>query len=595
MDLEKREVVVIGAGPAGLTAGYELTKYQLKPLVIEQQARVGGIARTEEYKGYHFDMGGHRFFTKDKGASQMWEEFLGEDFLLRPRLSRIYYNNKFFYYPLKYFNALFGLGIWQAILVVLSYIQWQIFPYPQEDTFEQWVTNRFGKRLFETFFKTYTEKIWGIPCTELKAEWAAQRIKDLSLRTALMSMFIKPGNTIKTLIEEFNYPRLGPGMLWERVRQEIERQGGAISLNTTVTKIHRDGNCITAVEIVRDGKTEVIPGSVFVSTMPVSEFIQKLDTVPGRVLHAAQQLHYRDFMTVCLIVNKERLFPDNWIYVHSPGVKVGRIQNFKNWSPDMVPDPSKTSLGMEYFCTEGDELWSMTDTELVELGKREIDRIGLAQYADVEDGCVFRVPKAYPVYDSEYHEYLEIVKEFIGSLENFQTIGRNGLHRYNNQDHSMITARLGVRNLILGEKNDVWSINGEQEYHETIHVPAAEERSIDSIFTASLTKVFSRLDPVAMGLSLGVTASALLFLATIFLVIKGGPVIGPNLALLANFFPGYQVNFVGGLIGLAYGLGIGFLTGWGIAYLHNLTVYLSANLIHRDLEMNLMRRFLDFM
>lgn len=261
----------------------------------------------------------------------------------------------------------------------------------------------------------------------------------------------------------------------------------------------------------------------------------------------------------------------------------------------MVPDPSKTSLGMEYFCNEGDELWSMTDTELVELGKREIDRIGLAQYADVEDGCVFRVPKAYPVYDSEYHEYLEIVKEFIGSLENFQTIGRNGLHRYNNQDHSMITARLGVRNLILGEKNDVWSINGEQEYHETIHVPAAEERSIDSIFTASLTKVFSRLDPVAMGLSLGVTASALLFLATIFLVIKGGPVIGPNLALLANFFPGYQVNFVGGLIGLAYGLGIGFLTGWGIAYLHNLTVYLSANLIHRDLEMNLMRRFLDFM
>ncbi|HEY9489507.1 MAG TPA: NAD(P)/FAD-dependent oxidoreductase, partial [Chryseosolibacter sp.] len=428
---DTRQFVIIGAGPAGLTAAYELLKHQVGATVLEQYDKVGGLARTENYRGYHFDMGGHRFFTKSEPVNQMWHEVLGDDFLRRPRLSRIFYQDKFFFYPLKTFNALFGLGIWQAILIVLSFLRWQIFPYKKEETFEQWVTNRFGKRLFEIFFKTYTEKVWGIPCAELKAEWAAQRIKNLSLKTALLSTIVKPGNSITTLIEEFHYPRYGPGMLWGEVKNQIEKREGKVLLNSPVTRIHRTGNRIDSVVISQNGSGEqTITGTDFISSMPISEFIKKLDHVPADVLAAAQKLRYRDFLTVCLIVNKPELFPDNWIYIHSPEVHVGRIQNFKNWSPEMVPDSSKTSLGMEYFCTEGDELWKMPDNDLIELAKRELGRIGLAKAGDVVDGCVFRVSKAYPIYDAEYAGYLKTIRDFVDGLENLQTVGRNGLHRY---------------------------------------------------------------------------------------------------------------------------------------------------------------------
>ena len=300
-----RQVVIIGGGPAGLTAGYELTKHNIQPVVLEQYDKVGGLARTENYKDYHFDLGGHRFFTKSEPVNQMWHEVLAGEFLLRPRLSRIYYQDKFFFYPLKSWNALSGLGLWQAILIVLSFIRWQIFPYKKEETFEQWVTNRFGKRLFEIFFKTYTEKVWGIPCSELKAEWAAQRIKNLSLTSALMSMIVKPGNSITTLIEEFHYPRFGPGMLWTEVKNQIEKREGKVLLNSPVTRIHRTGNCIDYVVVSKNGSGEqIIPGTDFISSMPVSEFVKKLDPVPADVLEAANKLSYRDFLTVCLIVNK---------------------------------------------------------------------------------------------------------------------------------------------------------------------------------------------------------------------------------------------------------------------------------------------------
>jgi protoporphyrinogen oxidase len=590
----EKHVVVIGAGPAGLTAAYELLKHNLRPTLIEKLDKVGGLARTENYKGFYFDMGGHRFFTKSIAARQMWNNILGHDFLLRPRLSRIFYNNKFYYYPLGFSNALFGLGLWQSILVVLSYIRWQIFPYKQEETFEQWVTNRFGRRLFEIFFKTYTEKVWGIPCSELKAEWAAQRIKDLSLKTAILNMFVKSQKTIKSLIEEFNYPRLGPGMLWERVKNEVVKNG-VVHLNSELTKAYLKDNRIEKIVISRDGTQEVLDGTDFISSMPVSEFVQKLDPVPMDVLEAAKKLKYRDFLTVCLIINKPHLFQDNWIYVHSPEVKVGRIQNFKNWSPDMVPDPLKTSLGLEYFCQEGDELWNMSDADLVELGKKEIERIGLANNIDVEDGCVFRVQKAYPIYDSDYKDYLACVRGFVERIENFQTIGRNGLHRYNNQDHSMITGMLAVRNLILGEKNDVWSVNTDLEYHEEISVAEAEAPDITKVFTGSLTRIFARLDPVAFGLAAGIISGLILFLATMTLVIKGGAVVGPNLQLLSEVFPGYKVNYLGSFIGLLYAFGLGFFIGSVFAYLRNLAVYVSAMVIHRDIELNLLKRFLDYM
>jgi protoporphyrinogen oxidase len=588
-----RQVVVIGGGPSGLTAAYELTRHGLRPTVLERAGIVGGLSRTESYKGFHFDMGGHRFFTKAEAVRQFWHEVLANEFLRRPRLSRIYYRKKYFNYPLKPLNALWGLGPLESTLIILSYLRWHFFPYRQEETFEQWVTNRFGKRLFETFFKTYTEKVWGIPCSVLRAEWAAQRIKDLSLRTALVSMFFKPKKTIKTLIDEFDYPRLGPGMMWEAVRRQVEGRGGSVRLNSEVTAIRRTGNRIDGVDIARDGRREPITGTDFISSMPVTEFIKKLDPPPpAAVLEAAAKLHYRDFLTVCLVVNKPDLFPDNWIYIHDPEVKVGRIQNFKNWSPDMVPDRTKSSLGLEYFCSEGDAVWTMPDAELIELGKRELESLGLVAAGDVDDGCVFRVAKSYPVYDAEYRDYLATVREFVDGLENFQTVGRNGLHRYNNQDHAMLTGMLAVRNLVLGERHDLWAVNTDQEYQEEIRAETPEALDL-GVMQSALSHMFAKLDRVAFGTSLGLVAGLLICLATVILVLKGGDVVGPNLQLLGQFFPGYEVSFWGSLVGLGYGFVSGFAVGWLYALLRNAAIFFSMVAIHRRAEAPFLRRLLD--
>jgi protoporphyrinogen oxidase len=590
----EKQVVIIGAGPAGLTAAHELAKLNLRPIILEKGDKVGGLARTESYRGFYFDMGGHRFFTKVQEVKRMWHEVLGQDFLRRPRLSRIYYNGKFFHYPLKPINALVGLGLWESIRIGLSYLRWQISPYRYEESFEQWVTNRFGKRLFEIFFKTYTEKVWGIPCSELKAEWAAQRIKDLSLKTVLLSMFVKPKKTIKTLIDQFDYPRRGPGMMWNAVKERIETRGGEVHVNTSVVGIHRNGKGIESVVVGSNGHQEIIRGTHFISSMPLTEFIKKLDPpAPPAILQAAEKLKYRDFLTVCLIVNKPDLFPDNWIYVHDPEVKVGRIQNFKNWSPDMVPDSAKTSLGLEYFCTEGDELWNMSDDELINLGRRELERIGLALAADIEDGCVFRIPKAYPIYDAEYREHLATMREFVASLENYQTIGRNGLHRYNNQDHAMFTGMLAVRNIIFGEKNDIWSVNTEQEYHEEIREKIEFQPNVETVKEA-LAQVFAKLDRLAFGLSLGTVSGVLLFLATLILVLKGGDIVGPRLQLLENYFPAYTITLSGSLLGLAYGFLTGFIGGWGFAFLRNITVFLYMALIRRRAERLVLRKLLEY-
>ncbi|HEY7322969.1 MAG TPA: NAD(P)/FAD-dependent oxidoreductase [Candidatus Binatia bacterium] len=591
---DEKHVVIIGAGPAGLTAAYELAKLKVQPTVLEKGDKVGGLARTEDYKGFYFDMGGHRFFTKVQEVKRVWHEALGKDFLRRPRLSRIYYDGKFFDYPLKPVNALFGLGVWESIRIVLSYLRWQISPYPHEDSFEQWVTNRFGKRLFEIFFKSYTEKVWGISCSELKAEWAAQRIKDLSLKTVLLSMFLTPKETIKTLIDEFDYPRRGPGMMWNSIKETIEKSGGEVRLNSGVVGIQRNGKGIESVIVGFNGHKETIRGTDFISSMPVTEFITKLDPpAPPAVVDAAQRLKYRDFLTVCLIVNKANLFPDNWIYVHDPGVRVGRIQNFKNWSSDMIPDPAKSSLGLEYFCTEGDELWNMSDDELIKLGRRELERIGLVSAIDIEDGCVFRVPKAYPIYDSDYREYLTIVKDFLAGLQNYQTIGRNGLHRYNNQDHAMLTGMLAVRNIMLGEKNDLWNVNADQEYHEEIREKIALEPALEAVKEV-LAETFPKLDRVALGVSAGVISGVILFLATIILVLKGGVVVGPNLSLVSQYFPGYSVTILGSFLGLGYGFFAGFAGGWGFAFVRNITVFLYAAIMQQRAERQLLRKLLEY-
>ncbi len=595
---KQKQVVIIGGGPAGLTAAHELvTKHNLRPIVLEKLDKVGGIARTENYKGYHFDMGGHRFFTKSKEVNAFWHDALGDKFLRRPRLSRIFYNGKFFHYPLKLLNTLISLGFYESIMIMFSYIRWQLFPFREEETYEQWVTNRFGRRLFLTFFKTYTEKVWGLPTSELKGEWAAQRIKNLSLKSAIFSMFVNPKTEITSLIEEFDYPRQGPGMMWQAVKEQIEANRGRVQLNSDVIKICRECNRITGIVVHCNGQEETIAGTDFISSMPITQFVKQLEPPPPpAILAAANQLKYRDFLTVCLIVNKADLFPDNWIYIHEPTVKVGRIQNFKNWSPYMVPCSDKTSLGMEYFCNEGDELWSMDNQALIELGRREIEKIGLASYADVEDGCVFRVPKSYPVYDSDYRQHLAVLRDYVEGLENFQTIGRNGLHRYNNQDHAMLTGMLAVRNIMLGEKNNLWVVNADQEYHEEVRGQDKATLPISpEAMRNALAQVFAKLDPLAYGIALGLLSGLVLFLTTLLLTLRGGEVVGPHLGLLDNYFPGYTVTLFGSLIGLLYGFITGFLVGWALALLRNTTTFVYMAFVQRRADLGILWHIFDYL
>jgi protoporphyrinogen oxidase len=470
----KKVAAIIGGGPAGLTAAYMLATRdsQYNPVVFEASDQVGGIARTENYKGYRFDIGGHRFFTKIPEVEALWFEICGDDFVMRQRLSRIYYGGKFYLYPLKAFNALSTMGPIEAVRIMLSYMKWQFRPHKVEDNLENWVINRFGGRLYLYFFKTYTEKVWGIPGSEITADWAAQRIKNLSLAKAVWNA-VSGANDTTSLIEEFRYPRLGPGMMWEKCRDLIHERGGEVRLNSTAKRILRVGKRVEAVEIVGPDETSgssFVTADEFISTMALFDLVACIEPAPpDEVVQAARQLKYRDFLIVTLILDHSDPFPDNWIYIHSPEVKVGRIQNFRAWSPDMVPDPRHASIGMEYFCHVGDGLWSLSDSDLIDLATEELNRLGLAPKASVIDGAVIRQPKAYPVYDETYREALKVIQLWLDGLENFQTAGRNGLHRYNNQDHSMLTAMLAVQNL-AGRKHSLWDVNVERSYHEQFTV-----------------------------------------------------------------------------------------------------------------------------
>jgi protoporphyrinogen oxidase len=472
-----RSAVIIGAGPAGLTAAYELYKQNVPAVVLEADSVVGGIARTVKYKGYLFDIGGHRFFTKWDEVNQIWKEILGDSFLERPRLSRIYYRKKFFFYPLRPKNALLGLGLLESIRIIASYLRWRLFPHFVEENLEQWVTNRFGRRLYEIFFKTYTEKVWGVPCTEIRAEWAAQRIKGLSLATAIRHALFRPKNSrVKTLIDRFQYPERGPGQMWETLTELLQHHHYPVLLERPVVRICHEGERVTRVVTSGRHGQEQFHGTHFISSMPMRELIAALDPpAPTEVRHAAASLRYRDFLIVSLIINRKELMPDNWVYIHEPGVRVGRIQNFKNWSPAMVPDPTKTCIGMEYFVFENDELWSSPDEKLIAMAKREIVQLGLVRPEEIEDGTVVRMPKAYPMYDNGWTENVETIRRYLEThLPNLQLVGRNGMHRYNNQDHSMMTALCAARN-ILGAQHDLWSINTEPDYHEEKAVEPARE------------------------------------------------------------------------------------------------------------------------
>lgn len=571
-DCDSRKVVIIGAGPAGLAAAYELAKAGIRSIVLEQDERVGGLSATINYKDYLFDLGGHRFFTKVKSVEEMWREVLGEDLLVRKRLSRIYYKNKFFYYPLRPLNALAGLGISNSFQIALSYLHAKCFPSAKEDTLEEWVINRFGERLYRIFFKTYTEKVWGIPCSEIRAEWAAQRIKGLSLATALMSAFSRKAmarddktKVIKTLIDEFSYPKYGPGMMWQKVADIIGTMKSEVMLGATVERIRCSGSKIEALEVRRNGKIDVIEGTEFISSMPINELIIQLQPqAPMEVFKAAKQLKHRDFITVAVVINRNEIFPDNWIYIHDARVRVGRIQNFKNWSPFMVPDGNNTCLGLEYFCSEGDDLWEMSNEQLLELAKRELAILGMAEGSDIEDAKVVKVRKAYPVYDATYADALCTIRSYIQQIGNLQVIGRNGMHKYNNQDHSMLTGMLAAAN-IQGRKYDLWNVNVEKAYHEEIQFEPAAKQDAER----KIRKAFARIDKLALATGMGCVSGLVLFAVTLGLVLKGGAAIGPSMQLLGQYFYGYTVSVKGAFVGMCYGFISAFFFGWTFAYIRN--------------------------
>lgn len=599
--------IVIGGGPAGLTAAYELSKLGIGSSVLEADRQVGGLSRTVNYRGYRFDIGGHRFFTKVPLVNELWQEILGEDFMLRSRLSRIHYRGHFYDYPLKATNALAGLGPVEAFLVGLSFSKAKLFPHAEETNLEQWVANRFGHRLYEIFFKTYTEKVWGIPCSEISADWAAQRIKNLSLPEAVRNALFssnrsRNGEIITSLIDQFNYPRLGPGMMWERCEELLEKQGNHTIRGVKVEKIrHRHGRVECVYGRNHNGESVEFSGDQFISSMPLRSMIRALSpAAPDEVIEAANTLRYRDYLTVVLIAKREKVFPDNWIYIHSPEVKMGRIQNYKNWSPHMVPDQARTSLGLEYFLWDRDEEWQWSEDRLVELGINECSRIGLIERDEVEDGTVVRMKKAYPVYDQHYQASLETIRNYLESFQNLQTIGRNGLHRYNNQDHSMVTAVYAARN-IVGEKNDVWAVNTEMEYHEEARAESKKETVLvsqggDRLTPRRLTTdeliqaAFARLDPVALGISVGSVGGLGLFLATAALLLRGGAVVGPTLSLLDNYLIGFSVTWAGAFIGLAEVAGGGFALGFLFAAMRNLGMDAYAWLLGRRAQRDLLEK-----
>jgi protoporphyrinogen oxidase len=476
-------IAVLGAGPAGLTAAHVLARRGVKATVFEADGVVGGIAKTVEFKGYRFDLGGHRFFTKLKPIARLWENMLGDDLLTRPRLSRIYYRGQYFSYPLEARNVVGQLGLLESLRCAFSYFSARLRPSRHEETFEDWVVARFGRRLYARFFRSYTEKVWGMPGSEIRAEWAAQRIRNFSFWHALTSILGMNRSTATTLIEEFRYPRLGPGQMWEAFTQSVEADGIAVKLGQRCDSIVHAGGRVSHVGVRSNGSVTEHAVDGVLSSIPLGELVLSLDPpAPPDVAAAARRLQYRDLCLVALIIDHERPFPDNWVYIHDPGTRAGRVQNFGAWSEALVR-PGTTCLGVEYFCFQGDEIWELPHDEAVTLATDELSRIGLIDPSWVVDGVKIRVPKAYPMYGETFREDVAVLRGYLDSFENLRTCGRNGLHRYNNQDHSMWTAVLATLNLTAGTNYDVWSVNTEAEYLEE---GEAVEAALDGVLARAL-------------------------------------------------------------------------------------------------------------
>jgi len=474
-------VGIIGAGPAGLTAGYLLSRAGFKTITWESDpVYVGGISRTAIYKGYRFDIGGHRFYSKSREVEDLWTQILPDDLETCTRLSRIFYKGKFYSYPLNIAEVVRNIGKRQSALTLGSYLKSKVMTSRNPRNLEDWVTNKFGRRLYRMFFKSYTEKVWGMPCSQISPDWAAQRIKGLSLSKAALNALIPKSakrkfakdrsSEIKTLITSFRYPRLGPGMLWEAAAEKITASGGLIKMASRVEHIERTPQGRWQVTSVCDEQTTKVEVDHLISSAPLGWLIRNISpSLPIEALKAAEAMRYRDFLTVALILRPRIPFEDNWIYIHDPDLKVGRIQNFGNWSAAMVPEEGMACYGMEYFTSTDESFWSMKDADLIAFATNELETLGLAEVGDVVDGAVVRQPKAYPVYDNEYKARRKAIKQALAThCPNLHVVGRNGMHQYNNQDHSMMTAMLTVKNIKEGRlAYDVWQVNQDAEYLET--------------------------------------------------------------------------------------------------------------------------------
>jgi protoporphyrinogen oxidase len=475
-DRDSLGAAVLGAGPAGLTSAWVLARRGQRATVLEADGTVGGIAKTVEFDGYRFDLGGHRFYTKLEPVLRLWREMLGPDLLTRPRLSRIYYRDRFFNYPLRARDVLHGLGVIESARCAASYFYWRRrWRDLRPQTFEEWVVRRFGRRLYDAFFRSYTEKVWGIPGSEIEAEWAAQRIQEFSLSHAILGILGLQRDNPATLIEKFLYPRLGPGQMWEAFKDRVEERGIPVLLNHRCVGIHHRAGRAERVVVRTNGSEREHPVDAVLSSIPLPELVESLDPpAPAEVRASAASLRYRGLCLVALMTRDPEPFPDNWIYLHDPRTQAGRVQNFGAWSPDMVRRGT-TCLGVEYFCFEDDEIWEMPDDQAVRTAAKDLETIGVLDSGAVTNGVKVRVPKAYPMYDAGYREAVAEIRGYLEHFENLTTFGRNGLHRYNNQDHSMWTAILGTLNHTDGASHDVWSVNTKAEYLE--EGPLAERLS----------------------------------------------------------------------------------------------------------------------
>ncbi len=463
------DILIIGAGPAGLTAGYKLIDKREFIIIEKDPTYVGGISRTEKYKNFKFDIGGHRFFSKSKEINELWDEILPNDIILRKRSSRILFKNKFYSYPLKPFQALFNLGLFESILVVFSYLKVKIIKNKKIKSYEDWVIDKFGKRLFKNFFETYTEKVWGMKCSDISSDWAAQRIKGLDLKKLIInSLFKKKDKKIKTLIDEFKYPRKGPGMLWEAARDKIKRNNKKIFMNAYAISYNYLENKTWSVKCKIDDEIVEINCKQIINSAPLKEVVSNINPNLSSK-DDSKLLKYRDFITVAVMLDCKLEVEDNWIYLHDPEIKAGRLQNFASWSPEMIDQNKECAcVGLEYFCNQGDNFWQSSDTQILEIAKNDLSKIKIIDINKISDFKVVRQEKAYPVYDDNYKQSVfNVVEELNKKFETMHMVGRNGMHKYNNQDHAMMSSILTVNNILNNKKiNDPWMINIDAEYHE---------------------------------------------------------------------------------------------------------------------------------